>query len=46
MDQTCFGRTSGFAPTTIPYSLIDDFDKFETSMMLTSSASEGGHQAN
>src|SRR5690348_964354 len=47
MDQTCFGRSGGFAPTIFP---LFQGAGFETAgmvlgiaVMLTSSASEAGH---
>jgi hypothetical protein len=46
MDQTCFGRSGGFAPTTFPLfhgTRLETFTMvFKTSVMATSSVSEGG----
>src|SRR6476646_4159616 len=47
MDQTCLGRSGGFAPTILPLFHGTRLEKFSlvlgTSVMMTSSVDEDGH---
>lgn len=47
MDQTCLGRSGGFAPTILPLFHGTRLEKFAqvlgTSVMMTSSVDEDGH---